>query len=406
MINPLFAALGQTISDMIETQLPMAPLTSPIVYTVVNGIMDAHGQSLFMKKSVRDVLFGFKINLLETLDTFVNPLRRLGISLDALPPNPPDNMFGLLYGRNNTPEGEHEIYTGLHGTSHMFGYFASHKGQKALKFWKGEKCNQIVGSDGSLFPPFATSKTVLYAFAMDLCRSFYFNAIGTGEYKGIKGLLYTLPNEAFAAPNRLPDNECFCMFTGKRKEKRCSTEGVFDLGGCQGGAPLLVSKPHFIDTHPDLSKNVDGLNPDPEKHATFLILEPVRQNFMQSIIQKDKPTFLRLKNKADKTNNCHLTWLRSTFFLVVNCCVISTHHVFPQTFCTIEFSFILLVSQTFNFSFISQEIDLSIFRNKQPLAYSLCSAQVNLLMFFRLRLVVSLDRRNCNSLFELNEFLT
>ena len=275
LINPLFAALGQTLSDMIEDQLPMAPLTAPVAYTMVNTIMDAHGQTLFFKKSVRDILFGFKINLLDTMDNFVQPLKRLGISFAALPPNPPDNMFGLMYARNDTPEGEHEIYTGQAGTSHIFGYFASHKGKKNLNFWKGDKCNEIRGSDGTLFPPFVNSKTVLSAFAMDLCRSFDFKSTGWGEYKGIKGLLYGFPDTAFATPDKYPDNECFCMFTGKRRQRRCTIDGAFDLGGCQGGAPLIVTNPHFMKTNPDLGRGVEGLAPDPEKHATYLIVQPV-----------------------------------------------------------------------------------------------------------------------------------
>ena len=210
------------------------------------------------------------------MDTFIQPLKRLGLSFEALPPSPPDNMFGLMYGRNDTPEGEHEIYTGQAGTSHIFGYFASHKGKKVLNFWKGEYCNNIRGSDGTLFPPFVTESTVLSAFAMDLCRSFDFNSNGWSEYKGIKGILYGFPETAFATEDQFPDNACFCMFSGKRKARRCTISGVYDLGGCQGGAPLLVTNPHFHKTNPDLSRNIDGLNYDPARHETYLIMQPVR----------------------------------------------------------------------------------------------------------------------------------
>lgn len=157
MVNPLFAALGQTIADMIEKQLPLAPVTSPVAYALVNSLLDSHDMSLFMKKSVREVLLGFKVNLLETIDTFTQPLKNLGISLDALPPSPPGNMFGLLYGRNDTPEGEYEMYTGQGSTSEMLGSFVTYKGKNALSFWKGDHCNKIEGGDGSLFPPFVTT---------------------------------------------------------------------------------------------------------------------------------------------------------------------------------------------------------------------------------------------------------
>lgn len=53
-----------------------------------------------------------------------------------------------------------------------------------------------------------------------------------------------------------------------------------DLGGCQNKAPLILSGPHFLDTDPDLSKLVNGLNPDPAVHATFVDIEPVILYFL------------------------------------------------------------------------------------------------------------------------------
>jgi hypothetical protein len=163
MVNPLFAALAQTISDMIESQLPLAPVTSPVAFALVNSLLDSHGMTLFMRKSVKDVLLGFKVNLLETMDTFTTPLKNLGIKLDALPPSPPGNMFGLLYGKNDTAEGEFEMYTGVGNTGDMIGFFLTFKGKNSLSFWKGDHCNRIVGGDGSLFPSFVTTDQRMFA---------------------------------------------------------------------------------------------------------------------------------------------------------------------------------------------------------------------------------------------------
>ena len=112
---------------MIEDQVPMTPLLNPMVYTIVNSFLDAHQQGLFMKRSMREIFYGFKINLLDTIDTLVTPLKQLGIKIDALPPGPPDNMFGLFYGRNNTPEGPYEIYTGEGMTTYQFGQVIAYK---------------------------------------------------------------------------------------------------------------------------------------------------------------------------------------------------------------------------------------------------------------------------------------
>lgn len=112
---------------MLEEQLPMAPVTAPMVFTMVNSFLDMHQQSLFMKRSIGEVFSGFKINILDTIDTLTGPLKNMGIKLDALPPGPPDNMFGLLYQKNNTPEGPYEIYTGKGSTSSQLGYFVAFK---------------------------------------------------------------------------------------------------------------------------------------------------------------------------------------------------------------------------------------------------------------------------------------
>lgn len=273
MVNPLFASLGQAISDLLGNQLPLAPLTSPLVYSMLNTFLDAHGQSLFMTKTVREVIYGFKVNLLETIETLTTPLRNMGIKLDALPPSPPGNMFGLLYGRNDTPEGEFEIYTGKGSTAKFLGSFKTVKGASALTWWKGDYCNEIRGGDGSLFPPFTTRDTKLSAYAPDVCRAIDFAYKGDGEFKGIKGYVFGLGSEAFASPKTNPSNECFCVHKSKRS--RCDKyNGLFDLGGCQSGAPLLLSLPHYLDVFPE--PPVVGLAPNRKIHDTYVILEPVR----------------------------------------------------------------------------------------------------------------------------------
>lgn len=109
---------------------------------------------------------------------------------------------------------------------------------------------------------------------------------------GIEGYKFGLPKSAFATPEQNPQNECFCMFTGKKKETRCSISGTYDLGGCQAGAPLIVTRPHFMGTEPDLSKSVDGLNPNLAEHDTFLILEPVSLRY-------SKGGLLHVPNQTD-----------------------------------------------------------------------------------------------------------
>ncbi len=39
---------------------------------------------------------------------------------------------------------------------------------------------------------------------------------------------------------------------------------------------MFISNPHFLNADKDILNTVDGLKPDPEKHETYLDIEPVR----------------------------------------------------------------------------------------------------------------------------------
>lgn len=39
---------------------------------------------------------------------------------------------------------------------------------------------------------------------------------------------------------------------------------------------MVLTLPHMLNTAPEYSRTVQGLSPDPNKHKTFLDLEPVR----------------------------------------------------------------------------------------------------------------------------------
>lgn len=77
----------------------------------------------------------------------------------------------------------------------------------------------------------------------------------------------------FDAPNDSPENACFC--TRKKRKDWCSKyNGIFDIGPCSDEAPVYISLPHFYKTNPDVSQLVQGLQPDPKLHETWLDIEP------------------------------------------------------------------------------------------------------------------------------------
>ena len=55
---------------------------------------------------------------------------------------------------------------------------------------------------------------------------------------------------------------------------RLCLDGLFNTQGCQG-APAFGSGPHFLYGDPSLVQGIEGLQPDSEKHSTFLNIEPL-----------------------------------------------------------------------------------------------------------------------------------
>jgi len=51
-----------------------------------------------------------------------------------------------------------------------FGKIISYNGMTKLDAWKDDKCNALVGTDGTIFPPFADKNRKLQMFHPDLCR--------------------------------------------------------------------------------------------------------------------------------------------------------------------------------------------------------------------------------------------
>ena len=150
---------------------------------------------------------------------------------------------------------------------------------RQLEWWPGSYCNEIRGSDGTLFPSMVKENSKLSAFAFDICRSADLQYVKPGQFKDIPSMVFTLADTTFARSDRFPPNECFCIWKTKKKRHRCNIDGILDVGACNNKAPLILSAPHFLNTNPDLSKLVDGLNPNDADHGTYLWMEPVRMIF-------------------------------------------------------------------------------------------------------------------------------
>ena len=208
------------MEDTIKTLPLMQKVVSPFLYSIVSGVLIAHGHNLFLQTTPRKLLQGHHINIFETASGIVEPFRVFGIKKEDLLPADelPGNSFGILNGKNDTPIGPFEIYTGLTDQS-KYTYVVSFKGKKEMTKFKSKQCNQIHGTDGAQFPPFRSKKDRLPIFAPDLCRTLYVIYDRESEHKGIPVWRMKLDPAMFDPPSINEDNECYCAHIKKKPER-------------------------------------------------------------------------------------------------------------------------------------------------------------------------------------------
>ncbi|XP_039501016.2 scavenger receptor class B member 1-like [Drosophila santomea] len=73
----------------------------------------------------------------------------------------------------------------------------------------------------------------------------------------------------------------------------CQPVGLIDVTDCYYGFPISLSFPHFMNGDLGLQKNITGISPDPQKHSSTFVIQPViyhqiplerRQAVPQSIV--------------------------------------------------------------------------------------------------------------------------
>ena len=101
------------------------------------------------------------------------------------------------------------------------------------------------------------------------CESKSEKVAGTGDadvvVKGIKLMRFTTPEWGVVNSSKYPPNANYYMN---------GPAGMQNMSVAQQGAPVFISKPHFLDCGPGAVREVTGLAPDRAKHDTFLDVEP------------------------------------------------------------------------------------------------------------------------------------
>uniref|UniRef100_A0A674A7F8 Platelet glycoprotein 4 n=1 Tax=Salmo trutta TaxID=8032 RepID=A0A674A7F8_SALTR len=191
---------------------------------VLEAAIKLNNVSLFQRRTVREILWGYKDPILK-------------------------GTLGLFFPYNGTYDGPYSVFTGKDDISKV----------------------SIIDIDGESGPGKNKEPCLLKALFFNVFRSVSAEYERSLNLKGIEVYRFKLPPLTLASPAVNPDNQCFC--TDSVVTKNCTLAGVLDISSSRG-QPVYISLPHFLHGSPYLVEDVEGLGPSEEHHVTFLDVEP------------------------------------------------------------------------------------------------------------------------------------
>ncbi|XP_060531540.1 uncharacterized protein LOC132705124 [Cylas formicarius] len=251
------------ILGMVNTVVRMKPGAISLANKAIKSIYE-NPPSIFITVKAKDLLFDGVVIHCGVKD-FAG--KAICTTLKAEPSlrqiNEDDIAFSLFGPKNGTPS---KTIVALRGVqeSRSVGKIVTYDGEKKQGVWNGTKCNQILGTDGTIFPPFLKKEEGLMSFSPDLCRSLGAVYEKKAKYEGIPVSAYYA---SLGDQSKNADERCFCT-----TPETCMKKGLMDLFKCSG-VPIYASLPHFYDSHDSYLKGVKGLQPNKEKHGIRILFE-------------------------------------------------------------------------------------------------------------------------------------
>lgn len=158
------ASVGPEEDVVVVPNIPMLSATSQSKHAArflrlaMASIMEALKIKPFVEVSIGQLLWGYEDPLLQLAKDVVSKDTKL-----------PYEEFGLMYKKNGTSPDRVTMFTGADDIT-KYGLIDKFNGRSHLPHWTTDRCNSLMGSDGSIFPPHITKNTTLYIYDKDLCR--------------------------------------------------------------------------------------------------------------------------------------------------------------------------------------------------------------------------------------------
>jgi len=259
-------SVGWDNDTFVTANLPILTLVGAaksmpdLVVKLISLITKVTHEPLFITRTVKELVWGYHDQIL-----------KLGHVI--MPDTFYTDYVGILMNKNNTEDGLYTVFTGKNDVSKT-GHIDKYNGTTLLPYWTSHIANMVNGSDGTVFPPFVSQEDKMYTFNSDMCRSLYleFSKHVSGK-EDIQLYRFTVPPEVLESSSVNPYTAGFCT-----PADRCLGSGLLNTSTCQlvdsFHLPIIVSYPHFYQADPTYREAVLGMNPDKQKHQTYVDIEP------------------------------------------------------------------------------------------------------------------------------------
>jgi len=237
---------------------------NPFFIDAIDGMMDETGAGMFLISNVRNFTF----------EGIVDPMITDAIEADMGLPIKYDK-FGWFYPRNDSLnyDGTYSMWTGATSIDKVGQISEWNFFPKIDEAIYPDKCGELTGSAGEFFPP-GRGKDYVDFFSPDLCRSIRFEYDEKTNVEGASGYKYKLGKDFVSNSTCNPENGCY---NPSPAPDHNLPNGFHNVTACKFQAPAYISYPHFMDVDPmiiDQFHEDSKFNPDPEKHTSYLSLDP------------------------------------------------------------------------------------------------------------------------------------